>query len=202
MNEDKTLLEKYAAIAQTIVQEKGPFKLFALFKREDFPWEWDVVLSAQWLPGNEMESLKFIFYKIRAVLTQKEFLNISKVVLLDVNEPFVKELQSFLEEHNNPKAFSNTDINGIEMREGLMIISPIRSQEEILPNSSELLTKASKWIRKAATHGDREAQNTIGIMYLKGEGVKRNLSIAKNWFKKAAALGHAEAQHNLDALHH
>jgi hypothetical protein len=200
MYENQTLLEKYSAIAQTIALEKGPFKLFALFKRDNFPWEWDVVLSAEWLPGNEMESLKYIFDKIRVVLNHKEFINISKVVLLDVNEPFVKELQAFLEEHNNPKAFSNTDINNLEIREGLMIVSPISSQDEILPNSSELLTKASQWIRKAATQGDSEAQKTLGIMHLKGEGVKRNLSIAKKWFKKAAALGNVQAQSYLNTI--
>jgi TPR repeat protein len=81
-----------------------------------------------------------------------------------------------------------------------MIVSPISSQDEILPNSSELLTKASQWIRKAATQGDSEAQKTLGIMYLKGEGVKRNLSIAKKWFKKAAALGNVQAQSYLNTI--
>jgi TPR repeat protein len=157
-----------------------------------------VVLSAEWLPGDEMESLRFIFGKIRAVLNHKEFINISKVVLLDVNEPFVKELQAFLEKHHNPKAFSNTEINHVEIREGLMIVSPISSIDEILPNSSDILTKASQWIRKAATQGDSEAQTTLGLMYLKGEGVK----LAKKWFKKAAALGNVQAQSHLETLCH
>ncbi len=204
MNEDNTLLEKYATIAQMITQEKGPFKLFALFKREDFPWEWDIVLSAQWLPGEKkMDALRFIFDKIRPVLNHDEFLNISKLVLLDINEPFVKAVQTFLEEHDNPKVFSNTDIEGIEMRTGIMIVSPVSSssQKAILPHSPELLTQASKWIRKAASQGDNEAQNTLGLMYLKGEGVKKNVRLAKKWFAKAAALGHPSAQQNLEALH-
>jgi len=196
-----TLVEKYAVIAQTIAQEKGQFKLFALLKREAYPWEWDVVISAQWLPGeNEMESLKFIFAKIRAVLNQQEFFNIAKIVLLDVREPFVKELQTFLEEHNNPQTFSHTEIQDIDFREGLMIVSPANPQADI-PNSSELLLKASPWIRKAAKQGNKEAQNTLGLMYLKGEGVKKNLRLAKTWFKKAAALGHTPAQNHLEALH-
>ncbi|HEW97348.1 MAG: hypothetical protein DRR16_01895 [Candidatus Parabeggiatoa sp. nov. 3] len=205
MNEDNTLLEKYATIAQIITQEKGPFKLFALLKREDFPWEWDVVLSAHWLPGEKkMDALRFIFDKIRAVLNQDEFLNISKLVLLDINEPFVKAFQTFLEEQDNPKVFSNIDIQGIEMRTGLIIVSPVSSspQKAIQPHSPELLTQASKWIRKAASQGDNEAQNTLGLMYLKGEGVKKDVRLAKKWFAKAAALGHPSAQQNLEALHH
>jgi hypothetical protein len=198
------LLEKYATIAQTIAQEKGPFKLFALFEPENIACEWDVVLSAEWLPGKDkIETLGFVIDKIRAVLTHQEFLRVSGVVLLDVNEPFVKELQKFLEAHNNPKAFSHVEIEGVEIAKGRILISPLKSQEEALSSSSlALLTKAAKWVRKAANQGDKEAQNTLGLMYLKGEGVKKNLRLAKTWFKKAAALGHAQAQNNLEALHH
>jgi hypothetical protein len=197
---DEIMLEKYATIAQTLIQEKGPFKLFALLELSNMACEWDVVLSASWLPGNdEMESLRFIVGKIRAVLTHQEYLKIARVILLDVNEPFVKELQKFLEAHNNPKMFSSVEIEGVEIEKGRILISPVNLKEE---NSSELLTKASQWVRKAANQGDREAQNTLGLMYSKGEGVKQNLRLAKKWFKKAAALGHVQAQSNLEALHH
>jgi hypothetical protein len=197
---DEIMLEKYATIAQTLIQEKGPFKLFALLELSNMACEWDVVLSASWLPGNdEMESLRFLVDKIRAVLTHQEYLKIARVILLDVNEPFVKELQKFLEAHNNPKTFSSVEIEGVEIEKGRILISPVSLKEE---NSSELLTKASKWVRKAANQGDRDAQNTLGLMYSKGEGAKQNLRLAKKWFKKAAALGHVQAQSNLEALHH
>jgi hypothetical protein len=198
MNE--TLLEKYSAIEQTIAQEKGPFKLFALFEIADTPRRWDVVLSAAWLPGDKVESLRFIFDHIRAVLDDEEFLYISKVILLEVNEPFVKELQTFLEAHHNQSAFSNTEINGVEIKKGYIITSPVSSSEKVSPKSSDILTAASQWIRKAAAQGDSDAQNTLGLMYLKGEGVKQNLNQAKKWFRKAATLGHAQAQQHLEAL--
>jgi len=195
---DEIMLEKYANIAQTLIQEKGPFKLFALLELSNMACEWDVVLSASWLPGNDkMESLRFIVDKFRAVLTHQEYLKIARVILLDVNEPFVKELQKFLQEHNNPKTFSSVEIEGVEIEKGRILISPVSEE-----TSSELLTKTSKWVRQAANQGDREAQNTLGLMYSKGEGVKQNLRLAKKWFKKAAALGHVQAQSNLEALPH
>ena len=195
---DETMLEKYATIAQTLSQEKGPFKLFALLELSNMACEWDVVMSASWLPGSdEMESLRFIVDKIRAVLTHQEYLKIARVILLDVNEPFVKTLQDFLKEHNNPKTFSSLEIEGVEIEKGRILISPISEKTAL-----ELLTKASKWVRQAANQGDREAQNTLGLMYSKGEGVKQNLRLAKRWFKKAAVLGHTQAQNNLETLHH
>jgi TPR repeat protein len=129
-------------------------------------------------------------------------MKMNAVILLDVNDHFVKEVQKFLAEHDNPTEFSNAEINGLEISRGYVISSPIPQTEQVSSLSKTLLTQASKWIRKAATQGDSDAQNTLGLMYLKGEGVKKNLNIAKKWFKKAATLGHAQARQNLRALSH
>ena len=120
-----TFLTKFYPIERSIAQEQGEFKLFALFEREDIQGIWDVVLAADWLPGEEMKSLKYIFRKIRAVLDKKEFLKVSKVVLLDVNEPFVKEIQDLLEDYHNPSIFTNTVINGMSIKTGYIIVSPV-----------------------------------------------------------------------------
>jgi hypothetical protein len=85
------------------------------------------VLAADWLPGEEVKSLKYVFGKIRAVLDKKEFRQISKVVLLGTDEPFLKELQDFLENYNNPKVFSNVEINGMSFKTGYIIVSLLNS---------------------------------------------------------------------------
>jgi hypothetical protein len=136
----KTFLKKFFPIERTIAQEKGDFKLFALFEREDVQGIWDVVLAADWLPGEEMKSLRYVFGKIRAVLDKKEFLKVSKVVLLDVNEPFIEELQDFLEDYHNPKVFSNAMINGMAFKTGYIIVSPLSygrhdTQNTIFPSA-------------------------------------------------------------------
>jgi len=51
-----------------------------------------------------------------------------------------------------------------------------------------------KSLRKAADQGDVEAQYSLGVCYIKGKGVGRNLSEAIEWFSKAAEQGHAKAQ--------
>ncbi len=126
-----TFIKKFFPIERAIAIEKGDFKLFALFEREDIQGIWDIVLAADWLPGNEMKSLKYVFGKIRAVLDKKEFLKISKVVLLDVNEPFVKELQNLLEDYHNPSVFTNAVINGMSIKTGYIIISPVAENKYV-----------------------------------------------------------------------
>ncbi len=193
-------IEKFCSIEQSLVQEKGQFKLFALLERATVFDTWDVIMASKGLPDNEMSVLKYVVDKIQAVLTRQEMIRIGAVILLDVNDHFVKEVQKFLVEHQNPTEFSNAEINGLEISRGYIITSPIPKTESVSASSKELLDQAAKWIRKAATAGDREAQNTLGVMYLKGEGVKKNLTLAKKWFKKAATLGHVQAQENLQAL--
>jgi hypothetical protein len=126
-------IKKFFPIERIIAQEKGDFKLFALFEREDVQGIWDVVLAADWLPGEEMKSLKYVFGKIRAVLDKKEFLKISKVVLLDVNEPFLQELEDFLEDFHNPRVLTNAVINGMSFKTGYIIVSPLNEAAQTKP---------------------------------------------------------------------
>jgi hypothetical protein len=193
-------MEKFPAIERTLAQKTGEFKLFALLEREIAFDRWDVIMASEGLPDNDMSVLKEVIEKIHAVLTREEKIKMNAVILLDVNDPFITEVQKFLTKHHNPTEFSNAEINGLEISRGYIITSQIPQTEPVSPSSKELLTQAAKWIRKAATAGDREAQNTLGLMYLKGEGVKKNMNFSKKWFKKAATLGHAQAQQNLQAL--
>ena len=54
-----------------------------------------------------------------------------------------------------------------------------------------------KWYRKAAEQGDTEAQVSLGIMYVYGQGVIQDYVEAVRWFGKAADLGYPWAQSNL-----
>jgi len=199
-------IKKFFAIEQELVQEKGEFKLFSLFERATAFDDWDVIMASKGLPDNDMSVLREVIEKIQARLTSEEKMKMNAVILLDVNDIFVKEVHKFLEEHHNPTEFSNAEINGLEISRGYIIASPISQTETVSsvssPSSERLIKMASKWIRKAARLGDSEAQNTLGLMYLKGDGVKKNLNLAKKWLKKAATLGHAQAQMNLEALQH
>jgi len=60
-----------------------------------------------------------------------------------------------------------------------------------IPISSDAVDSAL--IEKAAD-GDAYSQNLLGIMYMNGDGVEKNDSIAKYWFFKAAEQGFTPAQ--------
>jgi TPR repeat protein len=54
---------------------------------------------------------------------------------------------------------------------------------------------------KKATSGDKEAQNTLGWMYLTGKGIKKNDIEAFNWYKKSAEQEYTTAQFNLGKMY-
>ncbi len=61
--------------------------------------------------------------------------------------------------------------------------------------------EAVDWYRKAAEHGQVQAQNTLGLRYEKGEGVNQDYKTAAYWYKEAAKNGHTQAQNNLGFMY-
>jgi TPR repeat protein len=56
-------------------------------------------------------------------------------------------------------------------------------------------------IRAAAEGGDATAQNVLGDLYAKGEGVPQNYGEAFKWYRSAAEKDVADAQYNLAVLY-
>lgn len=60
---------------------------------------------------------------------------------------------------------------------------------------------ALKNFQSLAAQGNAEAQNNLGELHAKGQGVPQDYSQARQWYEKAAAHGHALAQNNLAELY-
>ena len=58
--------------------------------------------------------------------------------------------------------------------------------------------EALKWQHKAVAQGNAVAQNNLGLMYGKGEGVPQNSVTAYAWFNIAAANGSTKGKSNKD----
>ncbi len=60
---------------------------------------------------------------------------------------------------------------------------------------------AMRLYRPLADQGDARAQNSLGRMYLRGQGASRDYREAMKWFRRAAALGIPDAQYNLGEIY-
>lgn len=59
-------------------------------------------------------------------------------------------------------------------------------------NRRDFATAWKEW-KPSADKGDPEAQYNLGLMYLRGDGVSKNLEEAQRWFSLAASTGHQKA---------
>jgi len=57
-------------------------------------------------------------------------------------------------------------------------------------------------VQKAATAGDIDAMNNLGVLYQNGKGVAQNYDKAREWFQKAADAGNADAMNNSGELYY
>ncbi len=56
---------------------------------------------------------------------------------------------------------------------------------------------AAHWFAKAAEQGHKRAQNHLGLLYARGEGVEKDLAQAAHWYAKAAEQGFDKAKQAL-----
>ena len=153
---NQKLLNKFCAVERELSKEKGPFKLFCLCELEEVQGQWDIVMSSQKLPARDMKTLRFVVDKIYAIVSKKEIVKISRVILLNVNEPFVKEMEQFLESSNNPKELFNCEIDSLKIKHAHIIVSPVKTEEKILVNANtfnELLNRINRLENQQALHG-------------------------------------------------
>jgi len=90
-----------ASIEADLSQERGPFVLFALVRREDLPDRWDLLLSAPWIGKNKEGVVGDLVSRISSKWGSQELINLSRIVVVDPSEPAVVEFnKSFPAEHN------------------------------------------------------------------------------------------------------
>lgn len=60
---------------------------------------------------------------------------------------------------------------------------------------------AAGWYERAAAAGHPAAQDRLGVLYAKGQGVDQNHATALDWFRKSAEQGHPSAYSNLGLMY-
>jgi TPR repeat protein len=66
--------------------------------------------------------------------------------------------------------------------------------------NGDFATSFKEW-RPLAAQGDARAQNSLGVMYQKGQGVTQDYAEAMRWLRLAAAQGYASAQFNIGLMY-
>jgi len=110
------ICDKMAALEKEISLEKGDFYLFALFRREDAADRWDLVVASPWLEADEQQGLNYLADKVRAALTEEELLSLSKIVVLEADNPVVDAVRKSVQDTRHGRVeLENQDFAGVQV---------------------------------------------------------------------------------------
>ncbi len=119
----KQIAEKLRNLERQAAEEKGPFSLFGLFLRADAPDKWDLVVSAPWIDDNKEESLSYMAESLRASLAAEELLNLSRIVLVEQNNPGLEAVQRAMHVEHGVVEIKDCNFFDLEIKSALIITS-------------------------------------------------------------------------------
>jgi len=119
----KELLEKLKKIEKETSAEKGNYDLFALFLREESPGKWDILVAAGWINGNNEEALKYLALKFQHSFTQNEFLKISRIVIIEENNPELPAIQQDINIEHGISEIKDATFFGLDIKHAIFITS-------------------------------------------------------------------------------
>lgn len=93
----KDIIKKLIEIERDSAAEKGDYKLFALFLREESIGRWDIVVYSEWAYLDYPNSQSYLAKKIQNSLSADEIIQISRVVVLEQAD---LELPDFIQNMN------------------------------------------------------------------------------------------------------
>lgn len=119
----KEMIEKFRVIESTLSEEKGEFNLFALFLREDSANKWDLLVSADWIEDNKSDSLQVIARKIQDHLDKKELVNLSRIVLIEDDNPALEAFHKAVSVEHGSAEIQDSNFFGLQIKHAFIITS-------------------------------------------------------------------------------
>jgi len=121
LNQKMVKIEKYLA------NQKGEFKLFALFLRDGSPGKWDVLVSARWIDANKQQALKIITEQLTTKLNKEELISLSRVVVINQDNEALSAINQFLPVGKKIAEIHDKNFFGLDIKQAFFF-SPSRKK--------------------------------------------------------------------------
>lgn len=118
-----SLVPKLKTVEQRLSKKRGRFWIFALLQREDSSGKWDLLVSAAWLQEEDRQSLDHIIAALEQEFDRDDFLQLSRIVVLNPDNPVVQELSLAFSQEHRPTFIQNITVNGMQFVQGVIITS-------------------------------------------------------------------------------
>jgi hypothetical protein len=132
------IFEKLESVKREVAAEKGPFRFFALFLREDSPNRWDLLVSAPWLEADQVNGIDYLARRIQSELDTEEVLLLSRVVFIGEHTPGLQSILRAIKVQSGRVELGAGNYFGLEIRRAY-IFAADDSQTADWPTSQELI---------------------------------------------------------------
>ena len=122
----KDIVEKVTEIEKETSAERGEYDLFALFLREESSNKWDILVSAKWISESKEDALKYLAQRIQKSFTSSELLQISKIVIIEKNNPALPALLQAISVEHGSAEIKDSNFFGLQIKHGFLITSKSR----------------------------------------------------------------------------
>jgi len=109
-------IEKFRRAMRRIAAKKGPFVLFALFRRENAPDGWDLVVSSPWLKEGRLKQLAEFAHALKEILGERQLRELARIVPIKGDDPALEAVLSAIQ----------VDDGVVEVRESMFFDLRIR----------------------------------------------------------------------------
>lgn len=90
-------IEKLRRAMREISAKKGDFTLFALFRREDAPDGWDLVVSSPWLEEENLKHFAEFADALKGIIGEKQLRELSRIVTIKQDDPALRAILSAIQ---------------------------------------------------------------------------------------------------------
>jgi len=119
----REIAEKLAKVEKEIALERGAFTLLALVLREDAPDLWDLLVAAPWIKENKENTIKYIAAKAKEVLNPQELMNLSRIVVIEQDNPFLEALHRAISVEHGLAEIQHSVFFGLPIEHAYIITS-------------------------------------------------------------------------------
>lgn len=91
--------------------------------QEDAPDKWDLVVAAPWINVDKASALKYIALKVQAYLNPDELLKLSRIVIIDDDNPALDAIQRAVHIEHGAVEIQNSSFFGLNIRYAYLITS-------------------------------------------------------------------------------
>jgi hypothetical protein len=118
-----TLVQILRDFEVKLARERGPFTLFALVERPEFPGMWDLVVAAPWFGSSDRKTLDVLVQELKRGPGNDVLLALSQIAILRPTEPLVRAINDAVGDVQHGEVKLETTSLGLDGRDAIIITS-------------------------------------------------------------------------------